>query len=451
MRTDKLNRLRHALRSRHEDERGSLFIAVTVIMVVVLLSSVLFLRVLGNTEVVVARQSVYGGVSSADAGLSDALFQLDQGNTGTGTMICLNGTNQSDSKCTVKVSSTATPQLSGISYVARLGTSSVLGGQVWTVQALGNASTGMKGAVQETLSRVSQYPFALFGKKSLLFTGNTQGSDFGTYTPGAPGTGSFTACPTTATNPPCLYIGTDGSISCQGNSPQSVVGVYYNTGSGGGSDSCGTSQSGGNTSYPVPDPTTPPGGPYTCPGDGTLGSASSSGIGTLAPGTYVCTTPVTISGSLQDTSTTDPIKLYILLANPPYNQNTTFLTIAGNSNVNTTSTLMADMQKGGGPSATDTLPDSQLFQVYSNSTGLLDTTNGTSNNFAFGGIIYAPEASMTANGCQNYFFGAAVISTDKCHGGPNLAFYYDSSLSQDWGPWQVSGYTQINPKSVSIP
>ena len=441
--SDRRRRLRRVISRR--DERGSLVVALSVIMVLVLLSSLIFVRVIGEDQLVSARQNTYAGVSGANAGLSDALFQLDQGNTGSGT-ICLNAVNSSDPNCTIHVTA-SNPQLTGVSYVAKEVSSGPLTGQQWTVQAIGNAQTGMKGAVQETLTRTSLFPFALFGKTSLTFTGNAT-NNFGTYTPGDYGDSNFTICPNSVTNPPCLLIGSDGSVNCTPNgSPLSVTGVYFNTGSGGGSDSCGTPQS-QNTTYNVPDPTapTPPAGSpaYTCPNGGQLGAGN--GYATIPPGTYVCTSPISISGNLAvDSSTTDsnPVKIYVILggSGAANTTSTTFAMIAMDSQINTD----IPYSSGANPSGYS-LPDPQLFQLYTNSVGVLDV-NGA-HGFVYGGILDAPEASLTTNGCKSYFYGAAIINTYTCHGGPNLGIFYDTQLSQDYGPWQVSGYQQVNPASV---
>lgn len=436
---------------RQRDERGSLIVALSVIMVLVLLSSLIFVRIIGNDSIILARQNTYAGVSGANAGLSDALFQLDQGNTGSaGDLVCLNALNPSDPNCTVQASA-STPQLTGVSYVAKLVSSGPLAGQAWTVQAIGNAQTGMKGAVQETLTRASMFPFALFGVKGLTFHGNSTGN-FGSYKPGEMSSDHFTQCPTGTTNPPCLYIGSNGKVTCSGPSPASVVGVYYNTGSGGGSDSCGTAQS-QNTTYSVTVPTAPvppTGVTYTCPNNGQLGSGYDYPV--IYPGTYLCTSPLQISGTLTvDSSASDsnPVKMYVILGGTgtANTTKTAFADIAANSQINTTITYSS--MNGGLPPSNSTLPDAQLFQLYTNSIGTL-TTNG-SNGFVYGGIIDAPQASLVGNGCQSYYFGAAIINTYTCNGGPNLGLYYDSTLSQDYGPWQVSGYQQIDPASVSIP
>jgi hypothetical protein len=446
MRVTRIRRPRPPRHLRTRDDRGSLIIVLSIILVLITLSSYLFAKVVGNNEIIRARQNTFSGVTGANAGLSDALFRLDQGGSDVGTTssFCLNPSYPS---CTVTPAG-STPQLNGIAYVARTvpaGTSPSTATQ-WVVQAVGQAQTGFKGAVQETLTRSSKFPFAIFANKQLTITGNTTDNiDFGTYTAG-PG-GQFNACSTTSASPPCLYVGSNGPVSCSGPSPVSVVGIYYNNGSGGGSDSCGTAQ-GQSTAYKVPVQSPPPGN-WTCPNNGVLGSTN--GYGVIAPGTYVCTSPVSVAGTLTvgtcaPAGSCDPnVYLYVMTGSNYPN----FITVAADSQINT-SIPYSSLSHGSGPPAGATLPNSQLFQLYTDSSGNL-TTNGNSDGFVYGGTIYAPNAFLTSNGCKSYFFGAVIINTYTCHGGPNLAFYYDSTLQSDYGSWQVSGYQQINPQNVHFP
>lgn len=436
------------IRAQQRDEQGSLLVVLSIVMVIVLLSTVLVARVIGNGEIILSRQSVYSGVNGADAGLSDVLFRLDQGGsdvTGTTTgVICY---NPSDSQCNISAGS-GSPQLNGVRYIARTVPAGTAPSQAtqWIVQAIGNASTGFHGAVQETITRSSKFPFALFGKQGLTFTGNSQGGNFGTFTPGAPGTGSFTSCSNATSSPPCLLLGSNGNISCSGPSPAGVQGIIFGTGSGGGSDSCGTASSQTNT-YQVPDPVVPP-SPQTCPNGGNLGTGY--GYEYVNPGVYECDSPVNISGTVLPAlgaSDTNPVQIYIMTGSSYSN----FLTVAGGSQINTSIPFGSLNQNGTtGPPSGSTMPDSQLFQVYSNSNGNL-TSDGVSNGFIFAGVLYAPDAYLTNNGCKSSFLGTVTINTYTCQGSPNLNFWYDSTLNYDFGSWQISGYQQINPTSVKFP
>jgi hypothetical protein len=445
--TRSIPRFSRALAVRRADEQGSLVVVLSIILVLVLLSSLLFIRIIGNNEIIRARQNTFSGVTGANAGLSDALFRLDQGGTEvTGTTTGVFCYNPSDSNCTVTVNTSTSPQLNGVEYVARTvpaGTPPASASE-WIVQAIGQAQTGFHGAVQETLTRTSKFLYALFASKQLTITGNsTNNVDWGTYTPGGP----VTQCSNTSTTP-CVYIGSNGQVSCSGPSPASVIGVFFNGGSGGGSDSCGT-PSPQNTTYKVPvqEPPAHP-TPLPCPNGGNMGSTN--GYATIQPGTYLCSQPINIAGTLtvgtcSPAGSCDPnVYLYVMTGSTSQN----FMTVAADSQINTSITY-SSLSGGGGPPAGSVTPNSQLFQLYTDSSGNL-TTNGN-HGFVYGGILYAPNAYLTANGCKSYFMGAVVINTYTCHGGPNLAFYYDSNLSTDYGPWQVSGYQQINPSAVTFP
>src|SRR5206468_1356628 len=58
----------------------------------------------------------------------------------------------------------------------------------WTIQAVGTVN-GVQGAVQETVTRQSQYKFALFGQAGLDFNGKSV-NGFGNYSPGSAVTGN---------------------------------------------------------------------------------------------------------------------------------------------------------------------------------------------------------------------------------------------------------------------
>ncbi|MGH9055252.1 MAG: DUF7305 domain-containing protein, partial [Acidimicrobiales bacterium] len=87
--------------------------------------------------------------------------------------------------------------------------------------------------------------------------------------------------------------------------------------------------------------------------------------------------------------------------------------------------------------------------IYTNGNGNVGDSNG--QGFCFSGVLYAPNAQLTANGCKSQYYGSIVINTFTCNGGPNLGFWYDSQFGQLYGNWVTSGYQQINPSSVTFP
>lgn len=451
---------------RVRDERGNLIVAVTVIMVLFSLCGVAAERAIGNAQVVSNRQSNAVGVASADAGVADALFRLDQGASGT---FC---SNSADSNCSITFP--ATGAAPGLKYVA-----TKVDSAHWTIQAEGMIN-GVYGAVQEKVVRSAQYNFALFGASGLDFSGHNS-SGFGTFTSNQPYSGSD---PNSSGQ---VQIGSNGTIDCHGGLASNVTAVYY---SKGGSVAGGCSSSANPSLYQVPLPGQPASQgaassapPYGCPGNGQLGS--NFGIGNLNPGTYLCTSPITVSGTLSinggytnsetdgstgDSDACDPsgynhdtaddvVCLYVILDPSVYGSGTNAIDIlTGNSNncpatnttVDTTLTSCLNVNPTlSASSPSGDLPDSEQLQMFTNSTGSVGDSNG--HGFYFGGILYAPQAQLVGNGCKSTFYGAAVINTLYCHGSPNFSVYYDSSLSSLYGPWTTGGYTQISPNSITWP
>lgn len=424
------NRLRGRIQ---RDDQGNLIVVMVIILVLSTIAAGLAYRVIGSEGTVVTRQNVASGVAGADAGISDALFRLDQGVTGTGSgsYFCVNTATSgtpptTDPNCVAN----SIPGSPGVSYVANEVTSTD-----WSVKAIGNVN-GKYGAVQESAIRTALYPFAIFGNTSLDFNGNAQLS-LSTYSPSAPASSS---------NPDttgAVAIGSNGTITCNGGIGAVVQADYYGTGGVGSlSSSCGTPQSFSNTfNLPIP---AAPSTWSACPNNGSMGSVN--GVSILPAGTYLCMVPVTINGLFE---VSGQVKLYIILDPGTYNSSTNALTINAGSFVNDMSDYCAANPTGSGCNVTQNLPTALNLQIFTNSTGTVGNDNG--QGYWFGGILYAPEASLTQDGCKSQYYGSLTINVLTCNGGPHLYVSYDSELSTDYGPWTASAYTQINPSSVSIP
>jgi hypothetical protein len=431
-----LSRRRSRSDSKRPNEQGSIVVALLVIFVLVALSSIIAARVIGNSTIVVNRQNTAAGVAGADAGITDALFRIDQGSAamGTGSSFCVGPA----SGCVAP----SVPGAPGVKYKATANNSDPTKATQWIIQAVGTIR-GAPGAIQETLTRGSEYPYALFGNQGLDFTGKS-GGGFGYYSPGPQGP-ALTTCGDTATNPPCVKIASNGLINCNGTShsanqdlPFSVLALYY-SGGGGVSGACGTTQS-VSTLFNVP-VKSPPAGTWTCPNNGQLGSnipGAPTTIGaTDQTTTYVCNdTAVTIDGNLQ---VAGPVEFYIQLSSSTnqsfINSKTPTLTITRGSTVNVT------------PPVPPNLPDATLLQIFSNSSGTIG--DNSNQAYYYGGTIYAPNASLTGDGCQSVYYGSLVLGSFTCHGGPNLTINYDADLGNLFGPWSTTGYVQIPPGTVT--
>ena len=422
-------------RLRHEagDDRGSMVIAISVIMVLSALGAAVALRAVGAAFVSVGNQDAASAVSQADAGLADALYRIDQGTTGTGagTAFCVEA---GDPKCIAA----SVPAAPGVSYLA-----TQVSGTDWLVRSVATVN-GMKAAVEGHVTQQSAYPFALFGGTSLDFNGKAAQS-FSSYSPSSPAgsaAGQANPDPNGA-----VTVGSNGGITCPGQLGSNVTVMYYGAGGVGStaSSACGTYRS-VSSRYYLSSPTAPADA-FPCPGTGTGGTELGSGFAgaptLLPPGTYLCNNPVTFSGVLE---VGGPVQLYVILDPSTYGSSTPAVTIAPGSYVNDRSDYCAN---GGatGCAVPPDLPTSQNLEIWTNGTGAFGAAAGS--GFYLGAVVHAPAASVSGDGCQSHYYGSLVVDTLACTGGPGLFVSYDTSLSTDYGPWTQGAYTQINPSAFT--
>src|SRR6185312_15076823 len=100
-------------------ERGNMVVAVGVIMVLAMLSAAVVARTLSGQKSTRQGQDFSGALANADAGVSDALFRLDQLGSVPAATFCVG----SSSSCTVH----AVPGAPGVTYVATRDPSDPLG------------------------------------------------------------------------------------------------------------------------------------------------------------------------------------------------------------------------------------------------------------------------------------------------------------------------------------
>lgn len=420
-------------------DEGNLIVALMIILVLTTIGTAMTYRVIGNETVVLGRQSNSQALATANAGLSDALFRLSQGPSAEGSGTQFYVANQSG--CASPCVATSVPGIASkasVQYVANQ-----VNAAEWTIDAVGKVGA-QTAAVHEIVTRSAEYPFALFANSALTFNGNASGS-FSTYDD-TRSYSSSTGNPNPNTNGN-VAIGSNGSITCNGGISSNVQTDYYSHGgtssiSGG----CGNAQS-FSTTYFLPAVTTT-GLATNCPNNGKLGSYYGSSWQVLTPGTYVCRQPVTINGLLY---VTGPVTFYIDLSNnSSYNSSTSALTIATPSYIND----MYDYCQSSGAigslcTGQQNLPNAENLQMLINSDGQVGFDNG--HGYYFGGVLYAPQAYLTQDGCKSQYYGSVTINTLTCNGGPHLFVSYDSALSSLYGNWTVSNYAQVNPSSVSIP
>jgi hypothetical protein len=347
---------------RYRDDDGSLIVAMMVLMLVVSLSSTVLARTLIEQHSVRQNQDFNAALASADGGLSDALFQLDQP-ANSGQTITSNGTSGGGTW-----SYTATP----------------LDSQDYSIRARGTVN-GRSHDVMAKVSRSLLFDYGMFSVQSISMSGDCTGS---------------------VSSP----LGSDGSIDLTG--PGGTCGVHedcYKPGTG----PCPAAPDGRtfNTAHPEPDPTVPSGTTTACPTSNPTFSGTVSGGGGVP---YVCSSGSVTFGNV--TVSNGPLIIYV------------------------TSTATVDLgcnTINGGSGGTSPAVNFQLYIVPTVSW----TWNGCGPDISGG--IYAPHASLTANGGKLNIKGRIVANSITIHGAPNT-FASDTSLDQlVTSNWKVSSYHEV--------
>ncbi len=388
----------------NHDERGSMIVAVTVIMMLTMLSATVLARTISAMASVRQNQDFAASLAQADAALSDALFRIDQFGINDIESFCVGP----DSHC----SPTSVPGASTAQYKAVR-----VDSNTFTVSARGNVN-GRPHAIRATVSRTALYPFAVFGNGDVTFNGNGGGTIQATLPNGSFDPNRF------------ADTGSNATITCHSGAQEGDQQVSYkNSWSG-----CPTQVAGVGTyipkdpvrsaSCPSPNTNIPlvPCLPVSIPSPNC--PVNNTFSGTIS-GTYYCTGSVTFSGTI---TVSHAFKLFLI---PP--AGTAADVFFANAVINS----------GGDP---------RDFVVYVAGAGTVDMGNGVAHAPTITGIVVAPSANMSIPGCGLTVTGAIVIGTFTCNGGPNLRVNYDSRLqtltSQDWS---VRNYTEIPSTQFLLP
>ncbi|MEA3077513.1 MAG: hypothetical protein QOF60_2421 [Actinomycetota bacterium] len=397
------------------DEQGSMIIALTVIMVLGALAVTVTARTLSGQDSARRNQEFSGALGVADAGVSDALFRVDQlGNGAPPATFCVGGSVN----CTVQ----SLPGSVAAQYVA-----TKIDDFHVRVRSKGLVN-GVPHAVEAILVRDQLYPFALFGDASLTFNGSSNGTIYSVDASGA-----------TVTTP-SADAGSNGSITCNSNSHPASHHIVYP----GGSSNC-PDRIDLTGSYKPKDPVvgcpapvnTPP---TPCVPPTAQACPAVSGVipAVLNPGQYLCTSTISFGPTFQVGTPSSPanggvVEIFVI---PPAGSTADVYFNGSDLNVNPVGNIEGDPTK---------------FRVYLAGHGIVDPGNG-SNAGRWVGIIYAPSSDMTSNGCKADWRGALTFHTATCNGGPNLRVRYDSrvaALTQQ--NWSVHDYREIPSTQVVLP
>lgn len=242
------------------DERGSLVVALGVMVVLAMLSVGLLARTASTLTSVRRSQDFSAALAAADNGLADAVFHIDQGTTSTFT-----GTNGATFRYTA----------------TRVATNE------WLVQSRGEVA-GVPHGVEARLVRDALYPYAIFTNETLDLNGNTSGNIV-SYNPATPGVATGHAS-----------IGSNNAVMVNGGGNAGDRQDYY------------VSCSGCSSSYhlrdrrSLPPPVAPPSGDtQACPVGGTF-TGSVNGMNGRP---FLCNQNVVFSGAVSVVS--GPLIIYV--------------------------------------------------------------------------------------------------------------------------------------------
>ncbi len=413
---------RHLLRVRR-DESGSLMVVLAVIFVVSLLGLALVGRVFGDLSNSLAVYDVQSARAQALAGLSDAIFRLDQ-QVPPYQSFCVG----SSSSCTVAV----VPAARGVQYSVTVDQAT---GSSATILSQGT-SHGHHYTLKATVTRAVNYPFPIFGVSSVTLNGSS-------------GTTSIIATDQYGNGDGAnADLGSDSNVTCHGSGSYGTHQVTYD----GGSSNCPHWVQGAGSYDPqqpvatCPAPTgsfppTPcmPSSYQSCPNNGDFSGTSSSPY-VLEPGVYDCPNGVNFSGTVNiDYSSTvndGQVQIYVLPS-------------TGNATVSMAGSTVNQWQVPPSSSSPGVVGDPVDLQVYVSGGGSIDMGSG-SNVGGFNGMIYAPGMSATVNGGQLNLTGAFVLNQFVVNGNPNLTVHYDYRQEElGSAGWSESGTVQIPDSSFT--
>ncbi len=405
---------------KRRDEYGNMVVATAVLMVLGLLSAAVVARTLSGMKSTRQGQDFSAALANADAGLSDALFRIDQLGNAAASTFCVGSNNA----CTL----TTVPGAPGMQYTARR-----VDDNTYTVMSKGIVN-GQPHAIQATVSRTYSYPYVIFARNAITFNGNT-----GDYNP-TTGVGPIqTMDPSNnVVLTPAPDVATNGQVTCNGSDSPAHHQNYYK----GGGTSCANGYLVAGTYDPkdpvsscpaapnVPPTPCVPTGVLPCPAVGGTLPAS------LLPGVYQCTQADAAGGTISfpGTFTTGAgsnnngvVELFVMSTNGT-NLNVSF---AG-----------ADVNLNGDPTK---------LRVYLAGAGSVLEGNGAHAG-SFTGIMYAPNVDATGNACKADWRGSLIVNTFTCNGGPHLQVHYDTRIQTIVSSaWSVSNYTEIPSSQVSLP
>ncbi len=405
-------------------EEGALAVVLAIMTVIALFATVLVTGVAGDISNVDSAANIQQARALAQAGVSDALFRIDQMG-GTTSSFCVGPAPQ----CTVA----SVPGAPGVEYAARVDPADP---NTFTVSSQG-VYAGKRYAVKATVSRVPAYPTAVFASSGITIEGSSSNinvvDQYGNVVDGAD-------------------LGSDGVITCHGSGTYGKQQITY----GSGQDQSCPNWTDSTIIYAPQQPLAscpaplPPSSPPTpcmaspaqaCPGiesGGTWTIDGSTSPVTLEPGVYDCVGNLTVLGTV-NVDTSSPVnggKVQLFLF-PPANSSSVAVDL---------SSAILNPWESAPPASPAVTGNPTALQLYIGGSGSLGLVGANAH-----AVLYAPGMDATLDSGAVNWTGALVLNSLRLNGGPNMTINYDQRMVQLLqSGWQVSNFQQLPWSSFSL-
>ena len=396
--------------ARRDEEGSTLMLAMVVMLILSTLSLAVLARTLSTMKFMRAGQDFDAALAAADAGLSDAVFQIQRSTpTATwtrGPIVTGNGT---------------------FSYRAEYRNAAE-----YNVFSKGVIKKS-RHAIQARVSRSARYPFVFFSNSNLELNGSTSTSFFSFY--------SYNSVGIVPSSPPA--VGSNGTVVCNGS--LSGFTTHYVSGQ---TDCPGPYQEPKpyDTGITVPATAGRPCGDVVTPGVWGPATFNLNTVMTGAgiPPAAVPTIPVTVIDGQNGTPIicNQNVSFYgwIKVVNGPLKLYVTDRSVdISNAIIN-----VADV-------SLNTPGRASNFQLFKTGSAPFIVDNGNSvSTLTLTAVITAPQTTITFNGGK-WWSGAVLANQITVNGAPNLKIGYDLDLANYLSDkWTVSRYREVAPSAVGL-
>ena len=375
--------------NQRDDTGASMVIAIVVMTILGSLTMALMARTLAVMSSVRNGQDFDAALAVADAGLADALFQIDQG-------------------ILVDFPGNGTVASGSFSYWADR-----ISDTQFVVTSLGTVGRS-RHAIQAVVTRGTRFPYALWSNQPLHFDGNILSPAMRIQ---------FYAFNRLPGDPDWVRIGSNAQVLCNGPvDPHVYIDEYAGHGD------CETDHltklaEPRDLSYSAPTGMTQP-----CPAGGVFGvlgtTSANPAIIDGAGGPFVCRENVTLTGFIGVQN--GPVQIYILPT----------VDAAGN--------VVAEYSLDMSTAIVNQLSPASQFQIYKSGAAPINLSAANlAGTMTFRGVLWAPESRLTVNGGL-WWTGSINVNELVVNGSPNLTFGYDWDLGTYLGKdWKVGRYREM--------